>query len=70
MSNIEKLKKLGYMVTIPANANKIVVLGQNGKYFKAKQIKANGITYTLNMLGFLCWNLKAPDGYYDFFVKI
>lgn len=65
------LKNKGYNVTIPCGANCISVMGMGNKYFKAKQIKANGITHELNCLPITvaAWNMKHIDGYYDFYLK-
>ncbi len=67
--NLILLEKLGYMVTIPANAIHICVMGKNGKYFNAKNKAANTITSELNRIGVLAWNTQSVDGYYDFYCK-
>lgn len=66
---VERLKSLGYMVTIPANSNFASVMGQNGRYFKAKRRASNTITANLNGLGVLAWCVEDADGYNDFYIK-
>jgi hypothetical protein len=66
---VEKLKNLGYMITIPANSNFATVMGQNGRYFKAKRSASNTITANLNRLGVLAWCVEDADGYNDFYIK-
>jgi hypothetical protein len=63
------LTSKGYIVTIPANAVSVKVMGFDGKYFKAKNKAANTITHELNLTGVLSWNLKDRDGYHNFFAK-
>ena len=66
---VEMLKRFGYMVTIPANSNCATVMGQNGRYFKAKRSASNTITANLNRLGVLAWCVEDADGYNDFYIK-
>ena len=66
---VERLKRLGYMVTIPANSNCATVMGQNGRYFKAKRNASNTITANLYRLGVLAWCVEDADGYNDFYIK-
>lgn len=66
---VERLKSFGYMVTIPANSNFASVMGQNGRYFKAKRRASNTITANLNGLGVLAWCVEDADGYNDFYIK-
>lgn len=66
---VDKLKDFGYMVTIPANSNHAAVMGQNGRYFKAKRKASNTITANLNRLGVVAWCVEDADGYNDFYIK-
>jgi asparagine synthetase B (glutamine-hydrolysing) len=68
----EKLQKLGYSISTPANANYININGmQNGNktnYFKAKKAKAESIVSNLIYQGFDVKAIKHIDGYFDFYV--
>ena len=72
---LEKLKadliNRGYNVTIPANANYVVVLGYlkaNIKYFQAKSKKAKTILNELTSQGFKTEAIQDYDGFYDIHV--
>ena len=62
------LKKYGYNVTIPANANYVSVMGSGKGFFKAKKAKAESIVSYLIYLGFNAKMVKHIDGYFDFYV--
>jgi hypothetical protein len=64
------LENLGYTVT-KKPGNFYQVTGKNGSQFKAKNHQANRITFELNSLPLVkvAWNLKGPDGYYNFYLK-
>jgi diacylglycerol kinase family enzyme len=72
MENLEAIKQKlagrNYMVTIPAGASHISVMGYNKKYFNAKQAKAATIAAELRSQGFRVVIAKAGDGYFDFYV--
>lgn len=66
------LAERGYMLELTAKPGNIYkVTGKNGSHFKAKNHQANRITSELNLLPLVrvAWNLQAPDGFYDFYVK-
>ncbi len=66
---VERLKRFGYMATIPANSNCATVMGQNGRYFKAKRGASKTIIANLNGLGLIAWCVEDADGYNDFYIK-
>jgi hypothetical protein len=66
---LQKLRDLGYMATIPINANYISVHGFLGKYYKVKNRGSNTIVYNLFTAGFFAYKKVHHDGYHDIFVK-
>jgi hypothetical protein len=66
---LQKLNDLGYMATIPINANHINVYGFLGKYYKVKSKGSNTIVYNLFKAGFFAYKIVHHDGYHDIFVK-
>jgi hypothetical protein len=65
---LDKLKKQGYNATIPANSNRINVIGRGKGYFKAKKQMAKSIIETLIANGYNAVSELDSDGYYDFYV--
>ena len=69
----EKLIKMGYAISTPANADYILVNGrQHGRktqYFKAKKTQAQNILSELQGRGFEARTEPHLDGYYDFYIS-
>ncbi len=65
-----ELQEKGYIVNIPSNSKRIVVMGYGKRYFNAKKAKAVSITTDLILQGYNVKTVKEIDGYYDFYVYL